>query len=63
MTTATRKNHGKTAEMTKKELSESIIRALKEGTEIASGKKSGTPAREFTARLRAEVEEDKRERR
>ncbi|MDR1328294.1 MAG: hypothetical protein LBK23_01685, partial [Oscillospiraceae bacterium] len=49
--------------MSKKQFAASFIRALKHGTRIAEGKeKTAGDARELMNRLRAEIEEDKRER-
>jgi hypothetical protein len=49
--------------MSKKQFAASFVRALKHGTRIAEGKeKTAGDARELMNRLRAEIEEDKRER-
>ncbi|GHV40080.1 hypothetical protein FACS1894187_20650 [Synergistales bacterium] len=50
--------------MTKEQFAVSFINALKHGTRIATGKEKTTgAARDFIKKVRAEIEEDKRERR
>jgi len=50
--------------MSKEEFAASFVRALKHGTNIAEGKeKTSGSARDLMNRLRAEIEEDKREER